>query len=220
MFILSLLVSLLYIPLLASENPRTPVSLEFVIYCQPNSADAFHSNMDLTKYYPYLPEQHQDDYQFPTPEIDHVAESMDLDESHTLMHGVISRLTRQRYPFIHKRWAVLLEADADNTWRVDSVIPCTESAENSNNPIMHYHIRGKVALHYKHYYDLTTDLSIEPVHADSKIDLIDHQSEYRRMKAKQLHYLDHSRIGILAKISPLPDVRSASAANLPTYTPQ
>ena len=199
---------------LFANEKRMPVSLEFIIFSQPQTNTPFHSNMDLSKYYAYLPDKSRDNYQFPTSEIDHLAENIDLDESHTLMDGVLRQLRRHNYQFIHKRWAILLDDADKNSWVIDTTIPVSAGKGDTDNPIEQYHLRGKVALEYKHYYDLTTDITIEPIHRNGQIDVIDHQSEYRRLKAKHLHYIDHPRIGILAKITPLPDLYLNSSTPL------
>lgn len=190
----------------ASTPTVTPVSLEFIIFSQPHAQQAFHSNMDPDKYLTYLSHSHRDDYQYPTPQIDHLDDSIDLSAEHTSMTEVMRHLKKHGYHFIHKRWAVMLDPQAHNSWEIDSILPAAKA--QTADGLKAYHLRGKVMLQHNHYFDLTTDITIEPTYADGVIPNIDHQAEYRRLKSKQLHYLDHERIGILARITPMPDTNS------------
>ena len=190
----------------ASTPTVTPVSLEFIIFSQPHAQQSFHSNMDPDKYLTYLTYSHRDDYQYPTTKIDHLDDSIDLNAEHTSMTEVVRNLRKHGYHFIHKRWAVMLDPQAQNSWEIDTILPAARA--QTSDGLEAYHLCGKVLLQHNHYFDLTTDITIEPTYADGVIPSIDHQAEYRRLKSKQLHYLDHERIGILARITPMPDTKS------------
>ena len=194
---------------LALDPTLTPVSLEFIVFSQPHAQKPFHSNMDPDKYLTYLSHPHRDDYHYPTPQIDHLEESIDLSADHTAMTEVIRHLRRHGYHFVHKRWAIMLDPKTSNSWDIDTVLPAAKI--QSADGLLSYHLRGKVILQHNHYFDLTTDITIEPTYSDGQIPNIDHQTEYRRLKSKQLHYLDHERIGILVKITPMPDTKKSTS---------
>lgn len=191
----------------ATPHTVVPVSLEFIIFSQPVQNDfSYHGNIDAEKYLNYLPHTLHDDYGYNAPSIDSLADNFDLDGRHSSMEQIKKVLSKRGYPFIYKRWAVLLDADGRNSWPIDSLLPQGQSEDSDTSNF--YHLRGHVDLQFKHYYDLTTSLTIEPRHQKPGLSFIDYQKEYRRLKPKQLHYFDHERIGILAKITPLPDTRA------------